>query len=461
MIYDIVSKLVSVLGSRKTTPLGPYLYHLYGKAGCLKVEELETLRAARDCIELDVTDDEPEDEPEGSDRGSLSPEGKLVTAETPTRLRMKTSFRAPKGKEPMRSPDLKDLSFLNLDDEPFARLQVELDQVQCRYVKLETVVKGAARLLGDCKAENIGKEIRRLKAEDSANWKAQVEKLQIRIGEQQAMMKEQEDQIAKLKADWSGFQRIRLITEINGDVAAKAHLFEEAMKMDGPMSHQKSVMILSKYAGRIETALTEMRKIWPGHGSKQTGPSGSVPSAPSPSAVPVSKPSAPSPASKVIAPPPPPHSPTASAFEALKGRIQERREREALATTAAASPQVSPATVSPVMVPAVVPVSKGKGKVTDSREDSSGEITDRRKKKTQALPVEEERESSSSVEEEEGDEEEGEETSTPSPEPPATRARSGKQKTSPSAKPSSDRKRKPPAKSPKKDGSSTKKGRKK
>lgn len=36
VIYNIVSKLVSVLGSRKTTPLGPYFYHLYGKASCLK-----------------------------------------------------------------------------------------------------------------------------------------------------------------------------------------------------------------------------------------------------------------------------------------------------------------------------------------------------------------------------------------------------------------------------------------
>src|SRR5579875_1743502 len=196
LIYDIVSKLVSVLSSRKTTPLGPYLYHLYGRYGCLRKEEQETLKAARDCMELGVTDEESEGEPEeeeGSDRGSLSPEEKTAAVETPPRSRLKTSFRVPKGKDPMRSPDLKDLSFLNLDDEPFARMQVELDQVESRYIKLETVVKGAARLLGDCNAENIGREIRRLKAEDSTILKAQVEKLKLRVSEQQAMMKNQED----------------------------------------------------------------------------------------------------------------------------------------------------------------------------------------------------------------------------------------------------------------------------
>ena len=120
MIYDIVSKLVSLLGSRKTTPLGPYLYHLYRRAGCLRAIEQETLRVARDCVELGVSNEEEDPDQEESDRGSLSSEEKPTIVETPPRYRLKTTFRGSKGKEPMRSPDLKDLSFLNLDDELFA-----------------------------------------------------------------------------------------------------------------------------------------------------------------------------------------------------------------------------------------------------------------------------------------------------------------------------------------------------
>ena len=177
----------------------------------------------------------------------------------------------------MRSPELKDMSFLDLEDDPFRWIQLELDQVEIRYTKLETVVKGATRLLGDCKAENVGREIRKLKADDGATLKAQVDKLKLQVSEQQKEIEARDNQIAMMKADWAGFEKIRLITEVTGDIANKAHLFEEAMKMEPPMTHKKSILILSKYAGRVEEALVEMRKIWPGHGVGRSEPSGPPP----------------------------------------------------------------------------------------------------------------------------------------------------------------------------------------
>jgi hypothetical protein len=188
VIYDIVSKLVAVVTTRKTTPLGPYLFHLYAKFGCLRKEEEELWAAAKDCLELGLEEEEAEEEPdkeEESDRGSLSPAVHSQAAKSSPRPRLKTSFRGPKGKGPMRSPELKDMSFLGLEDDPFRRIQLELDQVEIRYTKLETVVKGATRLLGDCKAENVGKEIRKLKADDGAALKSQLEKLKLQVSEQQ------------------------------------------------------------------------------------------------------------------------------------------------------------------------------------------------------------------------------------------------------------------------------------
>ena len=191
--------------TRKTTPLGPYLYHLYAKFGCLRKEEQEEWAAAKDCLELGLEDEEAEEDPDEEEESegrsvSLKPQ----SAKSSPRPRLKTTFHGPKDKEPMRSLELKDLSFLDLEDEPFKRIQLELDQEKIHYTKLETVVTRAARLLGDCKAENIGKEIRRLKAEDSAALKTEVEKLKLRVCEQQGMMKNEEEQIAKLKADWAG-----------------------------------------------------------------------------------------------------------------------------------------------------------------------------------------------------------------------------------------------------------------
>ena len=66
-------------------------------------------------------DKEPEVEEE-SDRGSLSPEAKQYVPAASPRSQLKTTFKSPKEKEPIRSPDWKDLSFLDLDDGPFQRV---------------------------------------------------------------------------------------------------------------------------------------------------------------------------------------------------------------------------------------------------------------------------------------------------------------------------------------------------
>jgi len=252
-----------------------------------------------------------------------------------------------------------------------------------------------------------------------------------------------------MKEDWAGFEKIRLITEYEGDVVVKAHLFDEAKKMDTPMTDSKSVLILSKYAGRIEEALKEMRKIWPGHGigsSKPSGPPSSQPSAHSPlatlSGFPPNQPPGSSPRLKPFIPPSSPvlkSPPPSDAFAALKERMQERRIQEALATAAA------------IQVPSSI-----------AERAASSEPSGRKGKKVKVPPPAEdevETVSSSTGEEtdDDGEPEGDDEPSSPEPERPSLRTRAANKKTPPVPK----RKRKTPAKSPKKDGSSTKKGRKK
>ena len=73
------------------------------------------------------------------------------------------------------------MSSLDLDDDPFRHVQNKLDQVQSRYSKMELVIKGATKLLGNCKAGNITKEIRKLKEEDNSELK--IYNLKLTIGE--------------------------------------------------------------------------------------------------------------------------------------------------------------------------------------------------------------------------------------------------------------------------------------
>ena len=48
---------------------------------------------------------------------------------------------------------------------------------------MELVIKGATKLLGDCKTGNIGKEIKKLKEEDNSELKAHNTQLKIRIND--------------------------------------------------------------------------------------------------------------------------------------------------------------------------------------------------------------------------------------------------------------------------------------
>ena len=109
--------------------------------------------------------------------------------------RMKTTFRSSKGKSLVRNLNWKDMSSLDLDNDPFKRVQNELDQVQSRYSKMELVLKGVTKLLGDCKTGNITKEIRKLKEEDNSELKTHNTHLKLRIGDLQLRVKAQDEEI--------------------------------------------------------------------------------------------------------------------------------------------------------------------------------------------------------------------------------------------------------------------------
>ena len=129
VLHEVVDKLVSVLGKRKPIFVSPYLFQLYNKFECLREEEIQQIEIARDCLELGVA---PEVESEldevelGSDRGSLSPRKQHKGSPS---SRLKTTYKSPKGKEPVWNPDWKAMSCLDLNDDLFQQVQDELDRM--------------------------------------------------------------------------------------------------------------------------------------------------------------------------------------------------------------------------------------------------------------------------------------------------------------------------------------------
>ena len=129
---------------------------------------------------------------------------------------------------------------------------------------MELVLKGATKLLGDCKTGNICKEIRKLKEVDNSELKNHNTHLKLRIGDLQATVKVQDEQIQQLKGKMEAIEQIWDFIGHTGDVVTKANLFDNEMKTKDHLLVQKIITVLVKYGYKMEETLGEMRKLLPG-----------------------------------------------------------------------------------------------------------------------------------------------------------------------------------------------------
>lgn len=285
VIHELVDKLVFVLSKRKPTPVSPFLYHLYRKFDCLWKDELEKIEIAQGCLEMGyASDEELAEEQDDPDRSSLSPNIRPQGTPSPG-SRRKMTFRSPKDKSPMR-----DFAVLDDSDCPFQHVIDALYNVQSRYNKMGVVIRTATKDLGDCKAGNLGREIRKLKEESGSGLKEENDTLKRKIAELQEVTMTQEAEIERLRAWNADLDRIREALVFPGDVINRSLLFGEEVKKEGKLSGQKIIAVLIKYGNKMEATLAEMRKLLPG--SMEIGSSRPVSQTPPPP--PRSAPSAPS-----------------------------------------------------------------------------------------------------------------------------------------------------------------------
>ena len=258
MIQEVVGHLVSNLEKGKASPISPYLFHLYYRNKCMRREEMKEVEVARECLEYGVGPDTPPDEEdEGSESMGSEERWKLSSSS-----RLKLTFQSPKGKSPIRTPEWRDMSALDLDDEPFRRIQEELDRVSTRYSEMEVVIKGASKLLGDYKARNIVKELKKLKEKDTTSLEAANRKLQQEVDELKIALALKEDEVKNFKElKVEALKEIREIEGHPGDILNKAKLFNEYINKDVKITMPKVIVILHGFQKKMEAALGEIRKL--------------------------------------------------------------------------------------------------------------------------------------------------------------------------------------------------------
>ena len=157
------------------------------------------------------------------------------------------------------------MSALDLDDEPFKRIQEGLDRVSNRYSKMEVVIKGTSKLLGDYKASNIVKELRKLKEKDTESLEAANKKFQQEVDQLKVALALKEDEIKDFNAlKIEARKEIREIVGHPGDILNKAKLFDVYINKEVKITMPTVIVIFHGFQKKMEATLGEIRKLVPG-----------------------------------------------------------------------------------------------------------------------------------------------------------------------------------------------------
>jgi hypothetical protein len=246
-------RLVSNLEKRKATPICPYLFHLYSKNELLTAEEIDELETAKKYLELGLTP-EAKSNPDivelESEGGSPSPKERAQMAGTSSSGKMKYTYKGLDGKPVARYGEMK--TTFSSEDDPFRRAFDELEEAHFRYNKLEAITKGASKLLGDCKAENISKELKKLKEKGTAALEARNASLTKEVADLKTELALKGDEIRELKVRTDGLELIREVLGTLVEVVNKAHLFDEVVKVGGQVSATKIMKVLVTFTWKMD-----------------------------------------------------------------------------------------------------------------------------------------------------------------------------------------------------------------
>ena len=151
----------------------------------------------------------------------------------------------------------------DFDDNPFWRVQKEIDQVHSHYSKLEYMIKGAYKLLGDYKPTELCKKLEKVvHQKDTTTLEANNAKLASQIAEFKVLVAKKDEGFRQLRVQSKkGLDRIWDFNGNPGDVVNKARFFNNDIKTEGQLSAPKIVAVLVDFGCKMEAMLVEMRKL--------------------------------------------------------------------------------------------------------------------------------------------------------------------------------------------------------
>jgi hypothetical protein len=252
------------VGKSRTTPICPFLYHLYERKELLKPKEEKQWKIQEAMMKYgesgseneagsasgsDDEDDEEEEEEE---------ETQVLLNRPPKRARQEDKSEqvgatlVPKTEGPS----------LSSGKDRFASICNSLGEMQAKHERRGELLKDAC-LMAVCGPSELPDRIRKLmvdqaRVEDARKLKEENARLNMEVGN---LLNENRAAWVQAEAAAASAERIREFVHQAGQVVAKAELFDEKVGISSKPSGTRIAMILTDYSEKLERVLGDMRVV--------------------------------------------------------------------------------------------------------------------------------------------------------------------------------------------------------
>jgi hypothetical protein len=261
IITNLVIQLASKVGKSRTSPICPFLYHLYERKELLKPEEEKTWKVQEGMMKYGESGSSDEgrsgsgSEDESEDEEEEEEETQVLLNRPPKRLRQEE--KTAQGGT-LLTPKVEGVPVTSSKDR-FEAICQALGELQGEHRMRGELLKVVCQLV-DCTPSNLLDRIRKLvadqcQAEDSKKLRDENAALNLELGtlisENQATRKQGEAALAAV-------ERIQKFAHQAGEVVAKAVLFDEKVGIGSKPSGTRIAMILTDYTEKLEQVLVDM-----------------------------------------------------------------------------------------------------------------------------------------------------------------------------------------------------------
>jgi hypothetical protein len=264
IITNLVIQLASRVGKTRTSPICPFLYHLYERKELLKPEEERTWKIQEGMMKYGESGSSDEagsgtgSEDETEDEEEEEKETQILLSRPPKRSRQEE--KTAQGSA-LLIPKVEGVPVTSSKDR-FETICQALGELQGEHRMRGELLKVVYQVV-DCTPTNLPDRIRKLvadhsQAEDSRKLREENAAFNLELGTLIS-----ESQVARKQGDaaLAATERIRAFAHQAGEVVAKVELFNEKVGIGSKPSGTRITMILTDYAEKLEQILVNMREV--------------------------------------------------------------------------------------------------------------------------------------------------------------------------------------------------------